>query len=66
MTSDKEFLEEGILSKVAKTIKNWVVRFLKKVWEKIKRFIMKSLDFALNLFGKEMVARGDGYRFKGF
>ena len=40
--TDKEFLEEGILGRAAKTIKNWIVRFLKKVLEKIKRFIMSS------------------------
>ena len=64
--TDKEFLEEGILGRAAKTIKNWIVRFLKKVWNKIKSFMMKSLDVALNLLGKQMVAIGDGYRFKGF
>jgi len=64
--TDKEFLEEGIFSRAVKSIKTWFVRFLKKVWEKIKKLIMKSLDIALNLFGKQMVARGDGYSFGGF
>ena len=64
--TDKEFLEEGILSIAVKTIKTWFVRFLKKVWERIKRLIMKSLDIALDLFGKKMIARGDGYSFGGF
>ena len=64
--TDKEFLEEGLLSKAVKTVKNWIVRLLKKVWDKIKKFLMKSLDVALDLIGVKMVAIGDGYRFKGF
>ena len=64
--TDKEFLEEGLFSKVVKTVKNWITRLLKKVWDKIKKFLMKSLDIALDLFGVKMVAIGDGYRFKGF
>ena len=64
--TDKEILEEGILSKVTKTIKNWVIKFLKKVWEKIKSFLIKSLNFALNLLGVKMTVSGDGYRFGGF
>ena len=54
------------MSIAVKTIKTWFVRFLKKVWERIKRLIMKSLDIALDLFGKKMIARGDGYSFGGF
>lgn len=64
--TDKEILEEGILSKVTKTLKNWVMKFLKKVWDKIKRFLIKSLNFALNLLGVKMTVSGDGYRFGGF
>ena len=64
--TDKEFLRENLFSKIGKTIKDWVFRFLKKVWEKIKRFLLKSLDLALSLFNKEMVAKGDGYVFRGF
>ena len=64
--TDKEFLEEGLFSRAVKTVKNWIIRLLKKVWDKIKKFLMKSLDFALDLIGIKMVAIGDGYRFKGF
>ena len=64
--TDKEFLEEGLFSKAVKTVKSWITKLLKKVWDKIKRFLMKSLDFALDLIGVKMVAIGDGYRFKGF
>ncbi len=64
--TDKEFLEENLLSKAIKTVKNWIAKFLKKVWDKIKSLLMKGLDVALNLIGKQMVAKGDGYRFKGF
>ena len=64
--TDKEFLEEGLFSKAVKTVKNWITRLLKKVWDKIKKFLMKSLDIALDLLGVKMVAIGDGYRFKGF
>ena len=64
--TDKEFLEEGLFSKAVKTVKNWIIRLLKKVWDKIKKFLMKSLDIALDLIGVKMVAIGDGYRFKGF
>ena len=64
--TDKEILEEGILSLATKTIKNWVIKFLKKVWEKIKSFLIKSLNFALNLLGVKMTVSGDGYRFGGF
>ena len=64
--TDKEFLEEGLFSRAVKTVKNWIIRLLKKVWDKIKKFLMKSLDVALDLIGVKMVAIGDGYRFKGF
>ena len=64
--TDKEFLEESLFSKAVKTVKNWIIRLLKKVWDKIKKFLMKSLDIALDLIGVKMVAIGDGYRFKGF
>ena len=64
--TDKEFLEEGLFSKAVKTVKNWITKLLKKVWDKIKKFLMKSLDVALDLIGVKMVAIGDGYRFKGF
>ena len=42
------------------------MKFLKKVWDKIKRFLIKSLNFALNLLGVKMTVSGDGYRFGGF
>ena len=64
--TDKEFLEEGLFSKAIKTVKSWITKLLKKVWDKIKKFLMKSLDFALDLIGVKMIAIGDGYRFKGF
>jgi len=64
--TDKEFIEEGLFSRAVKTVKNWIIRLLKKVWDKIKKFLMKSLDVALDLIGVKMVAVGDGYRFGGF
>jgi len=64
--TDKEFLEEGLFSKAVKTVKNWITKLLKKVWIKIKKFLMKSLDIALDIIGVKMIAIGDGYRFKGF
>ena len=49
-----------------KVVKNWILRFLNKVWNKIKAFLIKGLDIALNLLDKKMVVRGDGYSFGGF
>ena len=53
--------------------KTWLTNLFKKIMikvksalDKIKKFLMKSLDIALDLFGVKMVAIGDGYRFKGF
>ena len=64
--TDKELLEEGILGRAVKVVKNWILRFLNKVWNKIKAFLIKGLDIALNLLDKKMVVRGDGYSFGGF
>ena len=64
--TDKEFIQENIFSRAVKMVKSWVSRFLNKVWNKIKTFLIAGLDIALNILGIKITARGDGYRFKGF
>ena len=64
--TDSEFLEESLLTRAIKTVKNWITRFLTKVWQRIKNFLMKGLDIALNLLGVKIDVSGDGYTFKGF
>ena len=64
--TDQEFLEEGLMSGSIKVVKSWITRLLKKIWAKMKKFLMASLDFTLNLLGVKMVAVGDGYSFGGF
>ena len=64
--TDNEILQEDIFSTAVRVVKNWILKFLNKVWNKIKELLMKGLDIALKLFDKEMTVSGDGYRFGGF
>ena len=66
METDKEFLEENILKRAINAVKSWVSKFLNKVWNKIKTFLIQGLDIALNILGVKIRAIGDGYTFKGF
>ena len=64
--TDKEILQESVFSKAVKVVKSWISRFLNKVWNKIKAFLIKGLDVALDLLGVKITASGDGYKFGGF
>ena len=64
--TDKEFLKENIFKRAVDAVKNWVSRFLTKVWSKIKTFLIQGLDIALNILGIKIKAVGDGYTFRGF
>jgi hypothetical protein len=66
LETDKEILQEGIFSRAVKTIKNWISRFLNKVWNKIKTFLVAGLDIALDVLGIKIKTVGDGYKFGGF
>ena len=66
METDKEFLEENILKRAINAVKSWVSKFLNKVWNKIKTFLIQGLDIALNILGVKIRAIGDGYTFRGF
>ena len=62
--TDKEILNEGLFSKVVDTVKNWISKVLNKVWEKIKAFLLKGLDIALNLLGTKIDIKGNGPEIK--
>ena len=47
----QEFLKENIFKRAVDAVKNWVSRFLTKVWNKIKTFLIQGLDIALNILG---------------
>ena len=64
--TDKEFLKENIFKRAVDAVKNWVSRFLTKVWNRIKTFLIQGLDIALNILGIKIKAVGDGYTFRGF
>ena len=66
METDKEFLEENILKRAINAVKSWVSKFLNKVWNKIKTFLIQGLDIALDILGIKIKAIGDGYTFRGF
>ena len=40
METDREFLKENIFKRAVDAVKNWVSRFLTKVWSKIKTFLI--------------------------
>ena len=64
--TDKEFLEENIFSRAVKAVKSWFLKFINKVWNKIKTFLLSGLDVALNILALKINLRGEGYKFKGF
>ena len=71
--TDQQLLNEGLFSRGKKfigqtmrVVTKWIKIFLQKVWNKIKAVLLSGLDIALNLLGKKMVVRGDGYSFGGF
>ena len=66
METDREFLKENIFKRAVDAVKNWVSRFLTKVWNRIKTFLIQGLDIALNILGIKIKAVGDGYTFRGF
>ena len=62
--TDKEILNENLFSKAVDKVKSWFSKFIKKVWEKLKAFLMKGLDIALNLLGAKMDISGNGPQIK--
>ena len=64
--TDKEFLEENIFSRAVKAVKSWFLKFINKVWNKIKTFLLSGLDVALNILALKINLKGEGYKFKGF
>ncbi len=62
--TDKEILNEGLFSKAVDKVKSWISKFINKVWEKLKAFLLKGLDIALNLLGAKMDIAGNGPQIK--
>ena len=58
-------LTENIFRRALSAVKNWITRFLSKVWKKIKAFLIKGLDIALDILGIKIKLVGDGYTLKG-
>ena len=63
--TDREMLTENVFRRALSAIKNWITRFLSKVWNKIKAFLVKGLDIALDILGIKIKLVGDGYTLKG-
>ena len=55
-----ELLSEGFVDRVAKFKQSTLIKFisigLKKLWNKLKEWVAKGIEFILGLLGKQMIA----------